>query len=373
MFAYRFRLYPTKLQEAVLLLNFDLCRFTYNKLLEKLNASKNIICGEIQHNIVELKEEYPELGLVYSKTLQYECYRLFSNLKSLVKLKRKGHKIGALRFKGKDWFKTINYNQSGFKLEQTSNRFGKLYLSKIGKINIRSHRVTKGKIKQVVLKKGVGKWYAIIVTDAQYLKQKGMGQIGLDMGVINYVADSKGETVDSPLYLKQSLEKIKHANRDLSKKKKGSRRQWKAKQRLARLYEKVSDQRNDFLHKLTTKIVKENELIVVEDLNIKKMVEDKYFNVRNILDCSWGKFTQMLECKAESAGTQLIRVNPQNTSKKCSNCGAIQDMPLYKRTYSCECGLKLNRDINAARNILAQGLGFAEKPARFVEARSRTL
>jgi len=365
MFAFKFRLYPSKKQEALLLMSFDLCRFTYNKLLEKLNASKKINRGKIQHSIVKLKKEFPELNNVYSKTLQYECYRLFSNLKSLTQLKRKGHKVGKLRFKGRDWFKTIQYNQSGFKLKQTHNRFGKLHLSKIGSIDIRSHRITQGKIKQVTIKKEVNKWYAIIIADAEYKKQKGSGAIGLDLGVLNFVADSNGNLVESPLFLKQSLDKIKQAHRGLSRKKKGSCRRWKAKQQLAKLYEKVNNQRHDFLHKLTTKIVKENDVIVIEDLNVKKMVEKKFWNVRNFLDCSWATFARMLECKAESAGVKFIRVNPRNTSKTCSNCKTIQTMPLSKRTYVCECGLNLDRDVNAAKNILAQGLSFAEKPIRF--------
>ena len=361
MFAYKFRLYPSKQQKSLLLMHFDLCRFTYNKLLEKLNSLAKINRGVVQHSIVELKKEFPELEAVYSKTLQYECYRLFSNLRSLAQLKRNGYKVGALRFKGRDWFKTIQYNQSGFKFEQKAKRYGKLHLSKIGSIDIRSHRITEGKIKQVTIKKAADKWYAILITSAKYKKQKGNGTIGLDVGVINFVADSNENTVGSPLFLKQSLSKIKEAHRELSHKMKGSHRRWKAKQRLARLYDKVNDQRSDFLHKLSTKIVEENELICIEDLNVKKMVEKKNFwNKRNFLDCSWAKFAQMLECKAESAGARCIRVNPRNTSKKCSNCGIVHKMPLNKRFYVCECGLKIDRDVNAAKNILAQGLSFAK-------------
>jgi len=365
MFAYKFRLYPSKQQEALLLMHFDLCRFTYNKLLEKLNSLTKIDPGLVQHSIVELKEKFPELEIVYSKTLQYECHKLFSNLRSLAQLKRNGHKVGALRFKGRDWFKTIQYNQSGFKFEQKTTRYGKLQLSKIGSIDIRSHRITKGKIKQVTIKKAVNKWYAMLITDTKYKKQKGKDTIGLDVGVLNFVADSNENTVGSPLFLKQSLNKIKEAHRELSHKKKGSHRRWKVKQHLAQLYEKVNNQRNDFLHKLTTKIVKENKTICIEDLNVKKMVEKKNFwNKRNFLDCSWAKFARMLECKAESAGAQLIRVNPRNTSKKCSKCGNLHQMPLNKRTYVCECGLTINRDVNAAKNILAQGLSFAKNPQK---------
>ena len=359
--AYKFRLYPSKQQEQELFKTFDLCRFTYNQLLEKMNASKKIDRKSIQHSIIELQKKHPELKKVYSKTLQYECYRLFSNLRSLAQLKKKGQKVGKLRFKGRDWFKTINYNQSGFKLEQTGKRFGKLSLSKISSLNIRCHRITSGKIKQITIKKTGGKWYAILITDGTNNKQCGTEKIGLDLGIINFIADSNGNKVKSPLFLKKSLEKIQTAHRKLSRKKKGSQNRKKSKQHLNRLYEKVDDQRTDFLHKLSTKIVSENNLICIEKLAINKMArKNKHWNKRNMLDCSWGKFTSLLKCKAESAGAKVIEVNPKNTTKTCSQCGTIQTLPLSQRTYSCDCGLELDRDVNSAKNILALGQSFAE-------------
>lgn len=361
MMAFKFRLYPTNLQEKLLLKNFDLCRFTYNKLLEKMNKPGRISRKETQHAIVELKKEFPELSEVYSKTLQYECHRLFANLRALTQLKKNGKKVGKLRFKGREWFKTISYNQSGFRVEQTGKRHGKLELSKIGSIAIRCHRITRGKVKHVILKKAVGKWYVILVTDGEYRKRKGDGTIGLDIGIINFIADSNGNRLSSPLFLKQNLEKIKRAHRELSRKKKGGNNRSKAKQRLAKLYEKVENQRNDFLHKLSTKIVCENNLIFIEDLKINGMIrKNKFWNKRNILDCSWGKFTHMLERKAESAGATILKVNPRNISKICSSCGAIHHAPLSQRTYTCGCGLVMDRDVNSAKNILAQGLGFAK-------------
>ncbi len=362
MMAYKFRLYPSKQQEQALFKTFDLCRFTYNQLLEKLNKSEKIDRKAIQHSIIELNKKHPELKTVYSKTLQYECYRLFSNLRSLSQLKKKGRKVGKLRFKGRDWFKTINYNQSGFKLEQTGKRFGKLKLSKIGNINIRCHRITSGVIKQITIKKTTGKWHAILITDGINKRQCGTGKIGLDLGIINFIADSNGKKIKSPLFLKKSLAKIKLAHQDLSRKKKGSQNRKKSKQALNKLYEKVDDQRNDFMQKLSTKIVSQNKLVCIEKLAINKMAgKNKHWNKRNMLDCSWATFTSMLKRKAESAGAKVMEVNPKNTTKTCSNCGIIQSLPLSQRTYSCDCGLELDRDTNAAKNILALGRGFVEK------------
>jgi putative transposase len=363
MKAYKFQLYPSKRQEQILFQTFKSCRFMYNQLLEKLNKQTKINRGEIQHSILGLKKEFPELKGVYSKTLQYECYRLFNNLRGLNQLKKNGKKVGKLRFKGRDWFKTINYNQSGFKLKQEGKRFEKVSLSKIGEINIRCHRIIKGKIKQITIKKTAGKWYAIMITNEVYEKQGGKGKIGVDLGIINFIADNKGKKIKSPLFLKKSLSKIKKAHQNLSKKKKGSNNRHKAKQRLGVLFEKVENQRNDFLHKISTKLVSENKVICIEKLGIKQMMSkerNRFWNRRNFADVSWGKFVSMLKFKAESAGTKMIEVNPRNTSKKCSNCGTLQDMPLSQRTYFCDCGLELDRDENSARNILAQGLGFVE-------------
>ncbi len=353
MLAYRFRLYPNKEQTRKLEFTLDTCRWTYNALLEELQKQTKIDRGAIQHKIVELKKENPEMRRVYSKTLQYECYRLFSNLSSLRVLKRNHKKVGRLRFKGKGWFKTINYNQSGFSLKGN-----KLHLSKIGDIKIKVHREVNGNIKQIQIKREIDKWYASIITDGRKQMIHGEKVIGIDLGINNYLVDSDGNKVKNPKILEQSLQKLKHLQKELSRKKKGSNNRKKAKMRLSKLHLKIVNQRDDFLHKLTTRLVRECKVIVMEDLSIKQMSQQKYFNARNMMDVSWGKFAQLLTYKAESAGCQVVKVNPRNTSRTCSRCGHIQDMPLYKRTYKCaNCGLVIDRDYNSAINILNLGLG----------------
>jgi putative transposase len=133
----------------------DGCRFTYNQMLEGLQKQETPDKSALQNSIPKLKEEHPFLDTVYSKTLQYECHRLFSNLRALARLKKNSRKVGRLRFKGKEWFKTFTYNQSGFKLIATGKRCQKLQLSKIGEIPIRVHRPIEGKIKQITVKKVV--------------------------------------------------------------------------------------------------------------------------------------------------------------------------------------------------------------------------
>ena len=362
MLANKFRLYPNKEQEAKLEFALDTCRQAYNIMLGELNEQVIIDRAEIQAILPDLKICEPKFKEVYSKTLQYECYRLFSNLSALRVLKGNHRKVGRLRFKGKGWFKTINYNQSGFSLEDN-----KIHLSKIGNIKIKAHREVNGNIKQIQIKKEIDRWYAIIITDEKKQITCGNKIIGIDLGINNYLVDSNGNKIENPKILEKNLQKLKHIQKDLSRKKKVSNNRRKARIRLQKFHLKITNQRMDFLHKITTKLVKECKIIVMEDLNIKQMSQQKYFNARNMLDASWNKFAQLLDFKAESAGCQIVKVDPRNTTKTCSQCGHIQDMPLWKRTYECaECNFVIDRDYNSAINILNKLAGSertcAEKP-----------
>ena len=208
-------------------------------------------------------------------------------------------------------------------------------------------------IKQIQIKKEIDKWYAIIITDEKKQLICGDKIMGIDLGINNYLVDSEGNKIENPKILEQNLQKLKHLQKDLSKKKKGSSNRKKARIRLQKLHIKITNQRTDFLHKITTKLVRECKIIVMEDLDIRQMSQSKYFNAKNMMDASWGKFAQLLDFKAESAGCQIVKVNPRNTSKTCSRCEHIRDMPLHKRTYECDdCGFVIDRDYNSAINIL---------------------
>jgi len=361
MRVYKFQLKPNKQQEIQLLNTLNLCRFTYNKLLEKLNSQEKINRSEVQHHIIELKKEFPELKNIYSKTLQYECYRLFSNLSGLSKSKKHGNKVGRLRFKGYKWFKTFVMNQSGYKLIKTNKHYNKLHISKIGYINIRCHREIKGNIKGIVIKKRVNSWEAHIITDTKYIISKGEKEIGVDMGVLSFLHTSNNEKVENPLYMNQELDKLKNIHRKISKTKRGSKNRKKQCLRLERVWENIDNKKKDFFHKVTNHLVTTSKFISVEKLNIKSMTKNfkgKYYNHRNILDSSWGMFLRMLKFKAESAGIEYVEVDPKNTSKICCSCGKLQDMPTSIRTYKCECGHIIDRDYNASINILAKGKGL---------------
>ena len=357
--SYKFRLYPNKEQEEKLMWTLEKCRQTYNFFLDELNKQEIIDKSLIQGLLPDMKICEPELNDIYSKVLQYECYRLFSNLRTLSRLKKNGRKVGKLRFKGKNWFKTFTYNQSGFDLIQTGKRNHGLRLSKIGEIPIRVHRKVEGKIKQITIKKySSGKWFAIFSVEKKTRTvQKVIEKVvGIDVGITHFTADSDGNYVDHPHYLDKSLKKLKRECRQPSRKKKKSNNRKKQKLRRAIVYEKVTNQRSDFLHKISRVYVNTYDCIVVENLNIRGLIDITY-NSRNLIDSSWDKLIHMMSYKAETAGKTLIKVEPRGTSQRCSSCGEIVKKEIYVRTHECPyCGTELERDFNASLNILKLGL-----------------
>lgn len=359
MLNYKFRLYPNKKTEEKLEYTLELCRQTYNNLLAELQNQKEIDKSQIQGIIPDMRICNPELKSVYSKTLQYECYRLFSNLKALSELKKKGKKIGRLRFKGKGWFRSFTYNQSGFKIEPTGNRCQTLHLSKIGNIPIRMHRSIKGKTKQITIKKyPSGKWYAYITTESKQSKIETKpieNVVGIDLGIEKFTTDSNGIYTQHPLFLKDSLKKLAKEQRRLAKKKRDSKNRIKQRIRIAKVYERVVNQRDNFLHQLSRRYVNAYDCICVEDLNIKGLVGISY-NARNMLDASWNRLIQMMSYKALSAGKTLVKVEARGTTQRCSGCDTIVEKRLWNRMHECSCGLELDRDHNSAVNILKLGL-----------------
>ncbi len=356
---YKFRLYPTKQQEERLLWTLEQCRFTYNKLLEGLQQQDKPNPNELQHSLLALKEQYPELKHVYSKALQHENYRLFSNLRSLVQRKKNGRKAGRLRFKNRHSFKTFTYNQSGFKVIKNELRYDKLHLAKIDDIPFIMHRDIEGAIKQVTIKHyPSGKWFALIAADERTtpLPSTKTRALGIDLGLMNYLVDSDGHSVSHPKRLERSLQKLRKAQRNLSRKKKGSKNRSKQKVRVARVHEKIVNQRDDFLHKLSRGYVNNYGLIAVEDLNVYGLVRLSY-NARNMMDAAWSKFVQMLCFKAASAGCTVVKVEPRGTTQQCSRCGTIVPKRLWDRVHICNCGFHADRDYNASLNILKRALG----------------
>ena len=353
MLSYKFRIYPSKTIQQKLNEQIELCKWLYNRLLSELNKAKDecrkLKPKDTQALIVKLKrEENPELNKVYAKVLQMVNYQLWSNIKALAKLKQNGKKVGKLRYKTGNSFKTLNFNQSGFGIDFENK---KLILSKIGSIPIKLHRPVEGKIKGVIVKRErSGRWYAIVQVENNAKQLPPTGKtVGIDVGIRHFLTDSDGRHVENPRFYERTLKSIKILQKNLSRKQKGSKNREKARIRLAKAYEKLANQRNDFLHKLSRFYVDNYDLIMVEDLKITNMVRNHRL-AQKILDASWSKFLQMLSYKAERAGRRVVKVSQRGTSQE--NEEKIKD-----------------RDYRAAVNILNRGLSGLGRPLAPVEER----
>lgn len=369
LISYKFRIYPSKTAEAKLNEQLELCRWLYNRLLEEINKARKegrkITWKDTQALIVKLKQEKPELKKVYSKVLQMVNHQLWSNINALKKLRKRGKKVGWLRYKtSPNSFKIMNFNQTGFRIDFKRK---KLILSKVGEIPIKLHRPIEGKIKGVIIKRTkTGKWFAIVQSevDPEPLPKTGRA-VGVDVGICHFCVDSDGIAFENPKFIDKTLEKIKKVQKELSRKQKGSKNREKVRLKLAKLYEKVENQRLDFLHKLSCYYVNNYDVICVEDLDVMDMVKNGKSTLnRHIHDSAWSKFLSLLACKAERAGRRLVRVKATNTSKRCANCGYIMgNLTLKDRWFTCpKCGWEADRDYNASLNILYVGLGRSRMP-----------
>ncbi len=358
MLAYKFRLYPNHEEELRLLRAMELCRRAYNRMLEEFNEN-HLSSNEMGRFLTRLKKEWPELNEVYSKCLQPECNRLYANLASLRELKKRGRKVGKLRFKPSQRFRTITYNQSGFRLLPKNDKFGLLHLSKIGDIPMRMHRAVEGEIKGVTVKHmPSGKWFAcLLVDDGRDPRDLTIidSAIGIDVGLEHYTVDSDGNEAENPRYLKRELKKLRREQRHLSKKQKGSKNHVKQRMIVARTYERVCDQLNDYQHKLSRHYVDNYDLIVTEELDIEELVESGHLS-RSISDASWSSFNQKLAYKAVRAGKLFVQVDPRGTSQTCPMCYRVEVKTISQRTHDCPCGYKDTRDHASSLVILDRGL-----------------
>jgi len=371
LISYKYRAYPDKDTEARLNTALDTCRWLYNRLLEELNVARengiSLKMHKTQAQIVTLKAENPILKEVYSKVLQMVNYTLWSNISALTQSKNNGRKIGKLRFKGAHRYRTLNYNQSGFKIDLEHST---ITFSKIGTIRFNMHRPYTGRVKGVLITRSGDHWYVIIQAEQEIPEPKANGRsVGIDVGLNSFAVDTNGRVIENPRFYEHSLDRIRKLQQSVARKKRFSNNRKKAKNKLEKAYEHVNNQRKDFLHKLSRQYVDNYNVICVEDLNIKGLKENGNHTRlhRSIHDASWGRFFSYLSYKAESAGTRLIKVNPKNTSQMCSNCRSIVKKNLSDRVHECPyCGFVANRDYNAAANIHRVGMEQPFEPVEMI-------
>lgn len=333
------------------------CRKLYNLSLEQRitiyqQSKVSLSCYDQINQLPELKEAFPEFAQVGSQCLQDVLERLDKAFKSFFQRVKQG-KAGFPRFKSSDRYNSFTLKQAGWKLE---GRY--LYLAKIGRLKLFLSRPIEGKIKTVTIRRvPTGEWFVSFSCDEvpKRMFSETTKVIGIDVGIKSFLVDSDGCKVENPLFLKKSLKVLRVRQRRLSRRIKGSNRRKEARLQVAKTHEKITNQRKDFLHKVANHYIRNNKRIFVEDLKINNMVGNRHLS-RSISDSSWGMFFQMLSYKAEEAGREVIKVNPNGTSQRCSQCGERVQKSLAIRIHCCPfCGCVLDRDHNAAINIQSLG------------------
>ena len=369
LITYRFRLYPNETQSGVMEETLETCRRLYNAMLADRIENRTGFY-EQKRMLVELKRDNKFLEAIHSQVLQDVMLRLDKAYQAFfVGLAKRP------RFRRKDRYNSFRYPQlGGFKI--IGNR---LRLSKIGSVKMKVHGSIEGASKTCTVVRDVDQWYACISVEAEkYSPRPTEAQvsdrpIGIDLGITNLVALSDGTKFPNPRYLPGSIKQIKRLQRNLSGKKRGSNNRMKTKVALGKAWRKVRRQRDDYAHKLSHHLANHYSTIVFEDLHIPSMVKNHSL-ASAITDASWGQLRQLTAYKAERHGGRVILVEPRGTSQKCSGCGEVVPKELSERVHHCpRCGLVVDRDVNAARNILKAGqeLAHVEAEPLLVQRRKR--
>ena len=360
--AFRYRLYPTRKQEKILLQTLTTCKFLYNHALEERinkykNTQENVSYVDQANALSEHKNDYQKQ--VHSQVLQDTLKRLDSSFKNFFrrcKEKKAGKKIkaGFPRFKPARRYNSFCYPQSGFKLSNDNSR---IHLSKIGDIKLIYSRPVEGRIKTCRVIRDIDQWFVVLTceTEDKQFTPNGKPTVGIDVGIKTLAVLSDGTEIANPRHLLKSENKLHKYQRRLSRRVKGSNNRNAQRIEVAIVYRKIRRQNDDFLHKLSRMLVDNYGLIIFEDLNIRGMVKNHKL-AKHISDASWSTLIQMTTYKAASAGSEVRLVNPRNTTQNCSGCGKIVPKTLADRIHSCpHCGLVLDRDLNAAINIRTAG------------------
>lgn len=353
--AFKYRIYPTEEQKELINKHIGSARFVYNLALETkqtayISAKKNLSCFDLINQIPELKKQCAWLKEVNSQSLQQSIV----NMESAFKLFFKGiTEFPKYKSKhGKQSFQVPQHLELDVKKQE-------IFLPKFKQpIKIVLHRNFKGDIKtSTISKTPTGKYFISILVDnnkelpkTKPIKEK--TAIGIDLGIKSLIVTSDGLQVDNPKYLKQSLQRLKVLQKRASKKVKGSSNRKKQNRKVARIHEIVTNQRKDFLHKLSHKIISENQTICIEDLAVSNMVKNHKL-AQSISDSGWVMFVNMLQYKSEWQGKNVVKIGRfEPSSKLCNVCGSINhDLTLSDREWLCACGINHDRDLNAAINI----------------------
>ena len=365
---FKYRLKPTAKQRSKLAFHLEECRMLYNHLLvDRIQAYKDrgeslTLYGQ-QTRLPFLKTDRPTLAQVNAQVLQNVAVRVDRAFKAFFLRCQQGDSPGFPRFKGEGRYDSFTYPQakSAFRLDDKGLR-----LSKIGCLRLVQHRPLNGTPKTCTLQRtATGKWFVTIVCQVEAeLLPESVEAVGIDVGLKQFATLSNGEQIANPRFFRTEEKALAQVNRRLARAPKGTPRRRKVRKAVAHVHERIRNRRHNFAHQWTRKLVNRFGLIAVEDLSVKDMVRNRCLS-KSISDAAWSKFRQSLSYKAEEAGRILVAVNPVYTSQDCSACGHRLKKALSMRRHVCPCcGLDMDRDENAARNILRLGTQSAATSSR---------
>jgi len=375
LLSYKYRLNPSSGQIVVLEEQLRFCRWVYNTLLGYCFDERRAGRGtptqfSLQYLLPTMKAQTPELDQVHSQVLQNVAKRVRSGFENYWTKKKLGMRTHLPRFRRADKYNSLTYPQSGFILKDEL-----LKLSKMGALNIILHRPVEGEVKTLTVKREQsGKWYAIFACEVEAKPIEGrLPAVGVDFGLKSTVALSDGTTIEAPQFYRKSEERLGRLQRIHSKRKLRSRNREKARIGVAKLSEKITNQRRDFLNKIARGIVNKYKTVYIEDLKVANMVRNRHLS-KSIGDAGWGRLRHILTYMAERSEGVMVCVDPRNTSQLCSGCGELVTKDLAERVHRCShCGLVMDRDVNAARNILRKGIGLGQPESTPVGEETTTM